>query len=58
MLRKAVFHFSQPLFARILYVGVPTIRAWEWGTKHPTGTALRLLQILSRPLDLEETLRC
>ncbi len=47
-LRKDVFHLSQPLFARILNVESPTIRAWEQGTRHPSGAALRLLEILAR----------
>lgn len=47
-LRKDIFHVSQPLFARILNVESPTIRAWEQGTRHPSGTALRLLEILAK----------
>ena len=47
-LRKDVFQLSQPLFARILNVEIPTIRAWEQGTRHPSGAALRLLEILAR----------
>jgi DNA-binding transcriptional regulator YiaG len=47
-LRKDVFQLSQPLFAQLLNVEVPTVRAWEQGTRQPSGTALRLLEILAR----------
>ncbi len=47
-LRKDVFHLSQPLFARILNVEILTMRAWEQGTRQPSGAALRLLEILAK----------
>jgi putative transcriptional regulator len=56
-LRIEVFHLSQPLFARVLNVEVPTIRAWEQGKRQPSGAALRLLEILSREPDLVKRLK-
>jgi len=36
---------SQRLFAGSLHVSLPTVRAWEQGTRKPEGAALRLLEI-------------
>ena len=38
--------YSQKLFADYMGVSVKTIEAWECGTNHPTGTALRLLSMM------------
>lgn len=46
-LRTNVFSVSQTIFAAILSVAPATIRSWEQGLKKPSGTANRLLQILS-----------
>jgi putative transcriptional regulator len=37
---------SQPAFARILNVSLPTVRAWEQDQRHPDGAAVRLLQLV------------
>ena len=37
---------SQPVFAQYLNVSASTIKKWETGEKHPSGAALRLLQIV------------
>lgn len=45
---RANLHLSQPVFARALNVNPGTVRAWEQGTKTPSGPALRLLEIAER----------
>jgi putative transcriptional regulator len=37
---------SQPIFAIYLNVSPYTVKHWEQGTKHPTGAALKLLNIV------------
>lgn len=37
---------SQPVFAKYLNVSASTAKKWETGEKSPSGTALRLLQII------------
>jgi putative transcriptional regulator len=37
---------SQPVFAIYLNVTPHTVKNWEQGTKHPTGSALRLLNLI------------
>ena len=37
---------SQPAFARILNVSLPTVRAWEQNQRSPEGAAVRLLQVV------------
>lgn len=37
---------SQPVFARLLGIGKSAIAQWECGEKRPSGTALRLLELL------------
>lgn len=39
---------SQAVFARLLNVPVVTEASWEVGRRHPSGAALRLLQIAKR----------
>lgn len=39
--------FSQPIFALHLHTSASTIRKWEQGETHPTGPALKLLNILA-----------
>lgn len=39
-------HFSQNLFAVYMNVSIKTVQAWECGIRHPTSSALRLLEIL------------
>lgn len=46
-LRKTVFAMSQEQFAIVLNVKVPTVRSWEQGQKAPSGSAARLLEVLS-----------
>ena len=37
---------SQGVFARLLNTSVSTVQKWEVGRKKPTGTALKLLQLV------------
>jgi putative transcriptional regulator len=37
---------SQPIFARILNVSPSTVKHWESGGKHPSGAALKLLNVI------------
>jgi len=47
-LRTERLGVSQPLFASYLGVSVGALRSWEQGLKHPSSTARRLLQVLSK----------
>jgi putative transcriptional regulator len=42
------YQYTQSYFGEFLGVSIKTVQAWEAGTKHPAGTALRLLQILEQ----------
>ena len=37
---------SQAVFAKFLNVSISTIQKWEIGNKHPSGSALKLLNIV------------
>lgn len=39
--------FSQPVFALHLHTSASTVRKWEQGDTHPTGPALKLLNIIA-----------
>ncbi len=39
--------FSQPVFALHLHTTASTVRKWEQGETHPTGPALKLLNIMA-----------
>lgn len=39
-------HFSQAILAAYLNVSVKTVQAWESGLRHPTSSALRLLEMM------------
>jgi putative transcriptional regulator len=56
-LRQESFHLSQPEFAALLNVKLPTIRSWEQGQKSPSGSAARLLEILMKSPDVIRKLR-
>ncbi len=43
---------SQAVFARLLNVSKEAEAKWEQGTRHPAGSALRLLQIMKKNPDL------
>lgn len=46
-------HVSQAVFARLLNTSLSTVQKWEIGQKKPTGTALKLLQLVQqRGLDV------
>ncbi len=38
---------SQPVFAEFLNASYSTIKKWETGEKHPTGPALKLLNLVA-----------
>ena len=40
--------YTQIYFGELLGVSLKTIQAWEAGTNKPTGTALRMIQILEQ----------
>lgn len=44
--------YSQKLFADYMGVSVKTVEAWECGTNHPNGTALRLLSMMEKNKNL------
>ena len=44
---REALHFSQPVFALHLHTSVSTVRKWEQGETHPTGPALKLLNIIA-----------
>lgn len=39
---------SQPVFAKFLNVSPSTVKQWELGVKHPSGSSLRLLNIIKK----------
>lgn len=39
---------SQPVFAKYLNASPSTIKKWETGEKHPTGPALKLLNLIEK----------
>jgi putative transcriptional regulator len=41
-------HVSQPVFARYLNTSESTVEKWETGAKKPSGTALKLLDIVQK----------
>ncbi|KWT74799.1 helix-turn-helix domain-containing protein [Candidatus Magnetominusculus xianensis] len=41
-------HVSQAVFAAFLGIGKTTVQQWEQGQKKPSGTALRLLDLIDR----------
>jgi len=45
-LREAL-KFSQPVFALHLHTTASTIRKWEQGESHPSGPALKLLNVIA-----------
>lgn len=40
-------NFSQSVFARYLHTTASTVRKWEQGDTHPTGPALKLLNLIA-----------
>ena len=38
---------SQPVFAEYLNASASTVKKWETGEKHPTGPALKLLNLVA-----------
>ena len=40
-------NFSQPIFALHLHTTASTVRKWEQGETHPSGPALKLLNIIA-----------
>ena len=37
---------SQPVFAKLLNISIETVRKWERGERHPTGSSLKLLNLV------------
>lgn len=48
--------WSQAAMARWLNVSSKTVQSWEQGSRKPTGSALRLLQLFNQPLILQRML--
>jgi putative transcriptional regulator len=44
---RETLNFSQPVFALHLNTSASTVRKWEQGESHPTGPALKLLNIIA-----------
>jgi putative transcriptional regulator len=44
---RETLNFSQPVFALYLHTSASTIRKWEQGETHPTGPALKLLNVIA-----------
>ena len=55
-LRVDVFKMSQPVFASLLNVKPATVRAWEQGQRTPDGAAARLMEILSKDVEIADEL--
>lgn len=45
---------TQANFAALLNVTASAVQRWEYGANNPSGTTLRLLQILARQAGFEE----
>lgn len=45
---RASGHYSQGVFAKVLNVSVKTVQSWESGTRTPSHSALRLLEIIDK----------
>ena len=45
---RAANRVSQPVFAKYMNVGASTVSQWEQGKKSPSGSALRLLDVVRR----------
>ncbi len=41
--------FSQPYFSRLLNVSPKTVQSWEQGTRVPSQSSARLLQLIENP---------
>lgn len=41
-------HFSQAVFAAVLNTSVSTVQKWELGDKKPSGSSLKLLNLIAR----------
>ena len=48
--------YSQAQFARLLNVSAKTVQGWEQGLRNPTGSALRLLQVIENPLCMKQVM--
>ncbi len=44
---RETLNFSQPVFALHLNTSASTVRKWEQGESHPTGPALKLLNVIA-----------
>lgn len=49
--RQNVLQVSQQVFADLMNVAIQTVHAWEQGSRHPSGTALRLLHMARQKPD-------
>ncbi len=56
-LRKEIFKMTQIEFAVVLNISPSTLRSWEQGTRKPTDSALRLLQLLTIDPSVLKTLK-
>ena len=45
-------NFTQKYFAELLGVSSKSVEAWEEGTRKPTGTAIRLFQLMELNPDI------
>ncbi len=49
---RQFLQLSQSLFAKVFAVNVKTVEAWERGINTPSGSALRLMNILKKYPDI------
>jgi len=42
------FNLSQAVLAAVLNISLSTVRQWEIGDKHPSGSSQKLLSLLER----------
>lgn len=47
-LRENVLGVSQPVFAKLIGVSPAAVKAWEQGSKKPSGSARRLMEIVEK----------
>jgi putative transcriptional regulator len=45
---RSQLHLSQSVLAAVLNTSLSTVQKWEIGEKHPSGSSLKLLNLLER----------
>ena len=57
-LRERKLNMSRGAFAKVLNVPQATLRAWEIGKRHPSGAAVRLLDLMDQKPEIAFEIAC